>query len=317
MPSPLWSVAIVGVLLTGGCQDFSFSKRDSEVRDPVIVEETFQQEALPQTDILWVIDNTSSMADEIATLAEALGSFADELDTFGVNWQVGLITADIQSEHAGRLLGDPWILTPDVEDPATTLQTTAALATDGQTPEAPLGAAWLALTEPLASGDNRAFRRDDAALHVIVVSDADDDSAEVLGQDPAGAFVTFLASEAERTGRPARLSAVVGDTPSGCTWDGGSALPGAQLAAVAEQTGGVVASICAQDLSEVTAACSEASVAWPDTFPLQATPAPDSVRVAIDGTRQEDGWEVVGAELHFEVAPAPGAEIAVRYEVAE
>ena len=270
-------------------------------------------------DILWVIDDTSSMRDEQAALQDAFADFATGLEALDLSWQVGFITTDISDANAGTLLGDPWILTPDLDDPVAAITAAATVGTDGEAPEAGLGAAFLALSEPLLSTSNRAFRRDDAALHVIVVSDADDSSDTVLGEDPVDAFTAFLTAEAERSGQDARLSAVVGDVPSGCTWDGGAALPGERYADVALATGGVVASICSRDLSPVTASLADLSVSWPTSFPLQAVPDPDTVLVWIDDVRQADGYsvELSPPALVFATPPEGGAEIRVSYEVAQ
>ena len=316
--SALRSPAIVA-LAAAGCSEWSFADRNETARNPLTVEERFVQAPLPKVDLLWVIDDTSSMADEHAALADTMGAFADTLADLGLAWQVGVVTTDLTGADAGRLQGDPWILTPALTDPAAALLQAADVGTHGNPPEAGLGAAWLALTDPLLSGDNRAFRRPDAALHVIVLSDSDDDSAAVLGEDPAGAFEDFLASEAEKTGMDARLSAVVGDVPSGCTWDGGTALPGAVYASVATATGGVVASVCEADLSPVVEAIGEASASWPDTFTLQAVPVADSVRVWVNDTREETGWslDLATPALVFDEAPAPSAEIRVSYELAD
>ena len=74
-------------------------------------------------------------------------------------------------------------------------------------------------------GVNVGFRRPDAALHVVFISDGDDESGDVLGDHPVDAFLGLLAAEESRTGRAARASAVVGDVPDGCTGDDGAALP--------------------------------------------------------------------------------------------
>lgn len=316
---PLDACVLVVGLLVGCGSESSFIGEDEEIREPVEVEETFVQEPRAQVDVLWVIDDTSSMADEQDALAGAFGAFAAALGELGLAWQIGVVTTDVSGAEAGRLRGDPWILTPDLADPVAEIQAAAAVGTEGAPPEAGLGAAFLALTEPLRSTDNRAFRREGAALHVVVVSDADDDSAGLLGEDPAGAFTTFLEEEAERSGADARLSAVVGDVPAGCSWEGGAALPGASYAAVAEATGGALASICAQDLSAVAEALGERSASWPSRFALQAEPDPASVRVWVDDERLSEGFgvETDPPALSFEIAPEPGAEIRVRYEVAE
>lgn len=302
-----------------GCSEWSLGSRDPETRDPVVVVETFVQAPLPKVDLLWVIDNTSSMTDEHAALAGALDAFADTLTGIGLSWQLGVITADISGVNAGVLQGDPWILTPALESPGAALLEAADVGTTGAPPEAGLGAAWLALNDPLKSSSNRAFRRDDASLHVIVLSDSDDDSASVLGEDPGAAFVAFLDDEEARTGLSAIFSAVVGDTPSGCTWDGGTALPGTTYAEVAAATGGVVASVCDGDLSEVVEALGQSSATWPSVFQLQGDPDPQSLRVSVNGARLDEGWALDAdtPAIVFDEPPPPSAEIAVRYEVAE
>jgi len=315
-PGPGW---LVGMLLTACSSENGFIGKDSEAHDPVEVEETFLQEPRSKVDILWVIDDTSSMRDEQDALQGAFADFATSLEALDLSWQMGFISTDVSDANAGVLLGDPWILTPELDDPVTAIESSAAVGTDGEAPEAGLGAAWLALTEPLLSGSNRAFRRDDAALHVIVVSDADDRSDTVLGDDPVSTFSTFLSEEAARSGQDARLSAVVGDVPSGCTWEGGAALPGERYAEVASLSDGAVASICSRDLSSVTASLADLSVSWPTRFGLQAEPDPATVRVWVDDLRQTEGYsvELSPPTLVFSSAPEGGAEIRVSYEVAE
>ena len=315
--SSAWRTPAFVALALPGCSEWSFADRNGVARDPLLVEERFVQAPLPKVDLLWVIDDTSSMADEHDALAGTMGAFANTLAELGLAWQVGVVTTDLSGVDAGRLQGDPWILTPALDDPAEALVQASDVGVHGNPPEAGFGAAYLALTEPLRSGDNRSFRRSDAALHVIVLSDSDDDSASVLGADPVGAFEEFLAEEAAITGMDARLSAVVGDVPSGCTWDGGTALPGAAYAEVALATGGVVASVCEADLSPVVEAIGEASASWPDTFTLQAVPVADSVRVSVDGARLDQGWtlDLTLPGIVFDEAPGASAEIVVTYEV--
>lgn len=313
------SILLVFASTSGCTSESSLVKEGEEIREPVELEETFLQAPQSKVDILWVVDDTSSMADEHAALESAFAVFASTLSGLELSWQMGVITTDISGGDAGVLRGDPWILTPTLADLEAELQEAAAVGTDGSSPEAGLGAAFLALSEPLRSGDNRAFRRDDASLHVVIVSDTDDDSADVLGDEPAAAFATFLAEEAERSGQPAMLSAMVGDAPDGCTWDGGSAEAGARYLEVAAATGGAQASICSPDLSAVAANLGDLSAVWPDTFALQAVPDPDSVRVWVDDERLSDGFAVVTdpSQIVFDAPPAAGVEIRVRYEVAE
>jgi hypothetical protein len=305
-------------LLTAGCSEFGVSDQDEVVQDPIILTDTFTQSPLPKLDVLWVIDDTPSMDDEQAALAEALSVFAEGLDEAGLAWQVGVVRTDISGDDAGVLQGLPWVITPALDDPALALAEAAAVGLTGQPPEAGLAAAWLALSEPLSSSLNRGLRRSDAALHVVVISDGDDASEQVLGGSPDEAFTLFLEEESIRTSQPAVLSALVGDVPDGCAGPGGSAQPGSRYIAVAEATGGVVQSICEPDFSPLVSALAQDTVPWPVLFELTERPVQGTVRVEVDGVRLDEGWalQTAPAAIVFEQPPAAGAEIQVRYEVA-
>ena len=309
VPASLLAVTLIG------CSDFFLSRKQPEVNDGMGVMETFQQSPLPQVDLLWVIDDTPSMADEHDTLAAAMPAFADELDEAGIAWQVGVVTTD-PGEDIGVLRGDPWILTPTEGDSLRTLLETANVNLLGREPAAGLASMVLALEDPLRSAENQGFRRPGAALQVIVVSDGDDRSDDLLGGDPVATALDLLESETARTGRPARLSAIVGP-PEGCSGPGGTALPGVRYLEVAESTGGATGSVCEGHFVDLVSSVGAASVEWQTEFPLQASPVPASVRVSIDGRRRDEGWTVETAppRVRFDSPPAPGSEIIVRYDV--
>ncbi len=310
-PPPRRTLAAFALL--AGCNDFVLSRRSDEVIDPVRITETFTQAPQPRVDLLWVVDDTPSMAAEHVALVSALPVFAAALADAGLAWQLGVVTTDLGADP-GRLRGDPWILTPRDADLLPDLLAIADVSADGDEPAGGRGAAAAALQEPLRSGDNRGFRRPDAALHVIFVSDGDDGSGALLGADAAAAFLDLMDAEAAATGRPARASAVVGDRGAGCSGPGGTALPGDTYLDVVEATGGATASICQADLTPVAAALGDQSIDWQDTFVLQARPEPGTVRVTVDGAATPD-WSLATAPpaITFDAPPPPGATIVVRY----
>ena len=65
-------------------------------------------------DLLFVVDDTASMAQEQAALAADFESLANQLDAAQVAWQVGAVTTSMDGADAGLLQGSPWILTPDI-----------------------------------------------------------------------------------------------------------------------------------------------------------------------------------------------------------
>ena len=305
----------LSLLLLAGCGIENLVRgQDQLVVEAVTVEEQFRQAPNPKVDLLFVVDNTGSMADEQAALAGSFQGFVGALDELGLAWQLGVITTELQSDRAGVLQGDPWIVTPHAADPEQAFVDAVDLGTDG-VEENGLGAMALALSSELAEA-NRGFRRPDAALHVVVISDGDDHSEDVLGTDAVELALASLGAQALESGLPAQLSAVVGDVPGGCKGESGQAFPGTLYVEVAEISGGATASICSGDLEELIVQLGALSASYPSVFELQALPD-DEPRVAVDGTRVDSGWElqVEPPAIVFEEPPPAGASIQVRYSL--
>ncbi len=288
--------------------------QDAVVVESVTVEENFLQEPHPKVDLLFVVDNTGSMAEEQAALGAAFGSFVGALDQLGLAWHLGVVTTEIESERAGLLQGEPWIITPHSVDAEQAFVEAVSVGTEG-VEERGLGALLLALSDDLSEG-NRGFRRQDAALHVVVVSDGDDHSEELLGEDAVELALTLLEDQAAATGLPAQLSALVGDVPGGCKGSSGQAFPGTLYVDVAEASGGAWASICSADLEQIVTEIGELSASYPSEFLLQALPD-DEPRVAVDDERMDSGWalQIEPPAIVFEQAPPPGARVQVRYSL--
>ncbi|MEZ4238843.1 MAG: hypothetical protein R3F59_22355 [Myxococcota bacterium] len=306
------------VRLGPGCLEFVIDSRDPVDPPPqqIAVTESFVQAPLPKADLLLVIDDTASMAQEQAALSQDFAVLLDELDALGVGWQLGVVSTEMVKPEAGLLRGTPWILTPSVPQRELVFAEMVQVGLEGDGPEAGLAAAERTLALAV-EGPNAGFRRPDALLNVIFVSDADDESDDWLGSDPVGPFLDLLADEAERTGLPARASGLIGPPPSGCHSISGQAQPAVRYAEAIAASGGVQGSICAIDFAAVLAQLSEATIAWQTEFPLRERPADGSVRIRIDDALVEGGWAVADEppRLVFDEAPPPASQIDVSYLV--
>lgn len=309
MTGPMLALALLG------CIEIGIHPIDDT--DPPVgilpVRETFVQAPLPGVDLLFVVDDTLSMAQEQAALADSVDDLADALDEVGVSWQIGVVTTDMGHPGAGWLRGSPYVLTSDLPDVRERLQDAVRVGIDGSAPEAGMAAAKIALSLAGGDGPNAGFRRPDAGLHVIFISDADDRSDAWLGPDPVASLASALAAEG-RGGMPVRASAIVGDVPNGCVSVRGTAQAGVRYAELARQTGGALVSICAADLAPVVAALGDLAVAWPTRFPLRHSPIEGSVRLTVDDVEVE-GWTVDREEpaVVFAEPPAPSSRIVVSY----
>lgn len=160
-------------------------------------------------DILFVIDNSGSMAEEQSNLASNLPMFIDVLNQFStsagdqLDWRAAIATTgrDLTynvtfpppfnitmplSEHGengvfqtGSSCGmvRKWVERNDA-DPKTEFACAAKLGTSGSGIEMPLYATKLALGDRVSDGTNAGFLRDDALLAVVILTDENDCSRE-------------------------------------------------------------------------------------------------------------------------------------------
>jgi hypothetical protein len=304
-------MALLHLALLSGCNgDFQLWRQNDVVQPAAVVTERFDQTPLAQVDLLFVVDDTGSMAEEHLALAASFSALVSALDEQGLSWQLGVISTDPMT--GGQLLGEPWILTSAWPEPEVAFAETVDVGTRGVV-NAGLANLALALSDEASEGVNRGFRRPDAALQVVVVSDGDDQSGAWLAA-PVNDTLALLNDEEVATGRPAVLSAVVGDVPGGCSGDNGTALPGSTYKQVADATDGVVASICSSALGEVLTELGNLAVEVDDTFILAEDPE-EVRRVSVNSVRVDAGWSLERnpARIVFEVAPAAGSLVEVRY----
>ena len=297
-------------LLSLGCSDFSIDDRDEVSVRSVPVEETFLQVPNPQLDLLWLVDDTPSMQIEHEQLLPIVREVVAELDALDASWHLGVVTPDGQ----GVLRGDPWVLTPaTATDDA--LADLFDVGTSGSVPQRGLASIVAALTSPTADNENRGFRRPGATLHVVVFSDGDDESDASLGTDAVSAASAALTRASSMSPEPARVSAIVGLEDEPCLGPSGGATPAPRYRALVDQAGGALTPICSPDIEPIVRAVTDLRAHLPRTFTLQTAPVAGSVRVAIDGDRQDSGWTLSGPAVVFDTPPPVGSTVTVRYRV--
>jgi len=136
---------------------------------------------VPPLDVLYVVDDTFSMAAEQALLIQEFPDVLDRLLAAGIDFHVGVVTTDMEDRQRSGILrsvgGARWVddTTPD---PGSVFRSLADVGTTGSSTEQGLDAAYTAL-EVLADGANDGFLRDEASIHVVVVSDEPDFSDQV------------------------------------------------------------------------------------------------------------------------------------------
>ncbi|MCB9676763.1 MAG: hypothetical protein H6737_16725 [Alphaproteobacteria bacterium] len=307
---------MVAWLALVGCNEFRLDPIDPDGPPPVqvAVEETFVQAPNPAVDVLFVIDATPSMTQELAALGNDVGVLITTLEDAELDWQIGVVGASASNAHPGWLLGAPYVLTATEDDPVQRFA--ERLPAPGTLGEAGLQSAVLALEQAAPDGANAGFRRAGAVLQVVFVSDADDHSDAWLA-DPVEDFLAALEHESD-AGQPVRASALVGDVPIGCVSATGTAQPGVRYAEVAQRSGGRTASICDIDFAALLGDLGEDSVSLPTRFDLRDTPVPRTLTVEVDGVESAD-WvlDTTGPAVVFGEPPPAGSLVTVRYVARE
>jgi hypothetical protein len=236
-------------------------------------------------DVLFVIDNSGSMDQEQANLIANFPGFIQVLDASGLDYRVGVTTSgrdyewtmatpfgpipqDQDGGDNGTLLEPAscnlthkWIEKTDA-NPAAKFSCVANVGVDGPSKEMPLGAIRDAFEDRILDGTNVGFRRPDALLALVILTDENDCSYEQsvslgfgqtlcqTGTEPVGGYISFLD---QYTGHRSRWATAViaGKGPGSCSSSFGNAAEATRLKEFVTATGAnaVISSICDGDLS--------------------------------------------------------------------
>jgi hypothetical protein len=294
------------------------------------------QVTTPKVDVLWVIDDSCSMSEEQQKLATNFPSFIEFFLDSGLDYHIGVVSTDTDAPNKrGRLqgAGSYRFIDPNTPNPVALFGQMATLGTGGAIDERGRRATQMALTDPQVNGYNAGFYRDEASLHVVIISDENDSS----GSNPTrNEFINFLQTLKEDP-ELVTFSSVVGPQ-GGCA----TADPGVEYIAVTNAVGGIHESICAQDWVPVLEELGLQAAGLRREYFLSEIPVPGTLEVwVIDGDFNYEGvdqvefdaadgdWDKVCPSVCFtyeynaqrnsilmeDFVPSPLAEINIRYEL--
>jgi hypothetical protein len=279
---PGWPVVLVA--LAGACKsDISFQATEvplgepnpREFSTPVQVDRILQT-TVPNVDVLFVVDNSCSMVEEQALLAANFPAMLEWFLSSGLDYHIGLVSTDMNDPlQAGRLQGASGVpfIDPVTEAPEVVFSQMALLGTSGHWEEKGRAAAYSAI-DLLADTANAGFVREDAGMHITVVSDENDDSADFpISRD---GFIDYLRNF-RWSERLVSFSSIVGPI-TGCP-DIGS--PGTEYTAVTSEIGGVFWPICSDDWTVVLDDLGFLATGLSKEFFLSRLPVEETIEVRV------------------------------------
>jgi hypothetical protein len=296
----------------------------------------FIQGIANQLDVLFVISNTTTMADYQRRLAAAIPGWIATARTRGVELNVGVTSTGLfprgtqcpggaRGGENGRLFpidnSRPRLVSSLRADAAALIQQNVGVGTCHNL-EQGLEAMRQALSSPLIDHDkdprtpdpndgNLGLLRPPAQLAVIVVSDEDDHS----GFDPSTYAQFIRAIKGPGMSQRSTVSAIV-PTDASCVTAGP---PGPRFTTVAQQTAGSVSSVCGADYGPVLDRVTNQAAGPQREFRLSALPStPAQIVVNVDGQAYEPtrwSYDPGNNSVLFAVTsvPNPGQQIEIRY----
>lgn len=293
---PLGVLLCLSLATQAGCDD---GRRLVQLDSDGFRQDVFEQNAASKLDLLWVIDDSGSMEPHQRRLADGLGSFMAFLDRGGVDYRIAVTTTDARRD-GGAFVGAEPVISPSMADPAAVFRKNVRVGVSGSGHEEAFEAARLAVERESASASDvvaaRAsclqscgvdvdcsdrcaeryepdFMRPDAHLHLIFVSDEDEQSVGELRY-----FQRFFESSLGLGYEDSvRVAAICGPREGG----GCAKAPGNRYLDLVEAMGGVQASICDENFADALDAIALDAAGLKRRFALSNRPLAETLDVRV------------------------------------
>jgi hypothetical protein len=310
---------IFGILLTAmsvGCSDVGYSGIPSS--------ENFDQNYSynNKVDILWVVDNSSSMQQHQSQLSDQIPEMVAKLNSLKMDYHMGVVTSSMGGTVAdgGKLVGSPKYFTNKSNNVTGLLRSRLIVGQLGSNNEKGLESAEAVLSSGYATTEGKGFMRDDALLVVIVLSDEDDKSRT------AASAVSYYTGFFDSIKKPwsdgsrswvMNFIGVLGQS-SACRTFNDYSEPGAIFMGLADVSGGVKESICTSNLSTAVGNIRKRIAQIMTDFKLKDWPKVDTITVLVNGVSvprsQENGWDYfeAGNFIRFYGTAVPPADASIK-----
>lgn len=285
-------LSVVLAVVAAGCGP----DRIVKTLPPDVRVDSYSQQAASKIDVLWVVDNSGSMAPRQDNLARNFASFIDLFTRSSIDFRIGVTTTDTFKEK-GALVGNPKVISPQTANVTAAFGNNIKVGVTGSPFEAGLEAGKMAIDLQKASNANaieqckRAcpsnkptcqtqcdekkdfpFLRPDAYLYMVFVSDAEDES----NQDVRYYYRYFETAKGIGNDGMVTTAAIVGPEGMSCAES-----PGVRYKELSELTGGEFGSVCDNAFGATLKKLATNAVGLKRKFPLQEKPNVMTIEVRV------------------------------------
>lgn len=260
-------------------------------------------------DILWVIDDSGSMADEQDSLGRNFQSFIDQFLVKDIDFKMAITTTDGTSARNGKMVGDSALLTSTAakKNKTTFISNFKKLVNVGIKGSGVEQG--LKTSAAFMDRYSSSFLRPDAFLVVVYLSDEEDQSDKKVSE-----YLTKLQALKTNKGMVKAYSIVALKNSSAANWE----TIGKRYAEISTATAGTTSDI-KKDFANVLLDMGGTIVNLMDSFALNESPYQDQIEVLISGVKVNSGYtfNASSRSIKFDAnaLPAEGSKVEVRYKV--
>lgn len=284
---------------------------------------SYKPEYAAKVDIVFIVDNSSSMQDHQEILAQSTTSFLRLLRERELDYQIAVTTTDMSKTGSrGKFIGQPAVMdqtTPSIEGQ---LRSRLVAGTEGSSSEQGLEALDRALSFPLNEEENIGFLRGDALLVAIVLTNENDFSKESIED-----YIHKLnVLKPPLPHRPQswifNFVGVTGTNDEDCTTYGDYSSVGKRYMELVKYSRGVSSTICTAVLRETLANVHRVILRNLTEIFLNRIPTEGTLVVRFDGQivpeSEVDGWtyhaETNSIQFHGDYIPTKATEIQITFD---
>ncbi|UOF01122.1 hypothetical protein [Bdellovibrio reynosensis] len=276
-----------------------------------------------KVDILWIVDNSSSMLKHQQNLSAQVPDLVAKLNSLKMDYHMAVVTTSMGGAlpDGGKFIGSPKYVTSKTPDLVNSLKSRMIVGEAGSNNERGLESMQTALSPSYLANEGKGFFRNDALLVVIALSDENDKSAV---SSPASYYTNFLDSIKAPwvDGTRSWVFNFIGVIPSSinCKTFNDYAESGLTFMDIVAESKGVQESICSTNLSMAVGNIRARIYQILTDFKLTKKPVVESITVKINGVsvprNQTDGWDYIeaGNLIRFYGSAVPAADASIKVD---
>ena len=285
-----------------------------------VSQDEFEQPIKGSTDIIFGVDISCSMDEDLEIVQANFGTFVNTLSAMDADYQVTAVSGTSATGPASTVgcVNGPNLFIDNsfsATDAITAITTMIDYTSyyHGNSTEQAFTLFEEAIDKALNNGCNAGLIREDARLALVGISDEEEQSSGYNSNPNYWQTYVSLFQSVKNDPNDVIIHAIGGDPVSGC----GSNDPYNGMIEAANATGGLFLSICTNDWGTYLEALAEGSAANLSSFDLTDYPVPETITVKVDGITTTVGWtynqSTNAVEFDPEYIPEGGSTIEVDY----